>query len=183
MSAMKINPTFFLLVSLAFILLLNGCFNEETIDGGKKKPQSLATVEQVKIRFTENGILQAILYSDRLEERDKLTWGWVIKVDFFTDTDTIPDGAMIADSGVVHEGKGRNRREVSVFGNVKLDAPDGTILYSDSLRWNPRTQKIESKSKVKVIRGKEIIEGVGFTSDPGFEHIRIINVKGRLEEL
>ncbi len=167
----------------AALIMFSGCTDEDSTGELRKKPQSLASAENVRVKFTESGILQAILYANTLEDRKKLTWAWHIRVEFFTDTDTITDGGKAADSGSVREGRGMNKREVQVFGNVHLTAPDGTELYSDSLRWNPRTQEIESGSKVKVIRGKEIIHGVGFTSDPGFEHIRIINVKGRLEEL
>jgi len=180
---MKMKHKITVISAFAALMMFYGCTDEDSTGELRKKPQSLASAENVRVKFTENGILQAILYANILEDREKLTWAWHIRVEFFTDTNTIPDGGMVADSGFVREGRGINKREVQVFGNVELTAPDGTELYSDSLRWNPRTQEIESGSKVKVIRSKEIIHGVGFKSDMGFEHIRIVDVKGRLEEL
>ncbi|MCD6594352.1 LPS export ABC transporter periplasmic protein LptC [bacterium] len=164
------------------IMIFQGCSDNEVSNTSKTKPQSLSTTEKVKVKFTESGNLQAILYSDSLVDREKNTWGWNIDVDFFTGDDTISDGGMLADSGFVLDGRGTKRRQVLVFGNVHLTAPDGTELFADSLRWNPKTQQIESGSKVKVVKGKEIIHGIGFKSDPNFKHIKIINVSGRIEE-
>ena len=146
----------------------------------EQRPQSKSTIQRARITFTEGGKLQAILYASRLETRGELTFGWDIDVKFFTDDDTIPDGGMIADSGYVTEGTGRNRL-VKVFGNISLIAPDGTKLYADSLRWNPTTGKIESNSRVKVVRRTEMVEGIGIVSDPNFKEIRVKNVRGRLE--
>ncbi|RKZ35229.1 LPS export ABC transporter periplasmic protein LptC [bacterium] len=167
-----------------FFVQFCGCASEdETEQSSSNRPQSQTTAEQVKVKFTESGRLQAILYSNRMEEKDNLTWSWNIDVDFFTDDDTIADGGMKADSGYVLSGGSSRKRQVTVFGNVHLIAPDGTELFADSLRWNPAKQQIESNSKVKVIRGKDVVEGIGFESDPNFMHIRIINVKGKLEQL
>jgi len=136
-------------------------------------------MDNAKIYFTENGALQSILYASQMVERNKITYGMEIKVDFFKDKDTIPDGGMTADSGFVNEGKGRNRI-VTVLGDVHLISPDGVELFADSLRWNPRNQQIESESKVKIINGNEVIEGTGFMSDAGFQKIRLKQVKGQM---
>ena len=172
--------TSFVLLSI-FIAVAIGC------SGGDENAQSSAersgtTADRIKVYFTEEGKLQAILYASRIEERDKSTFGWDIDVDFFADNDTIPDGGMVADSGIVKKGRGRRKSEVSVFGNVHLTAPDGTELFSDSLRWNPRAQMIESNSQVKIVRGDEVINGVGFVSDASFKKIRIKKVSGKIEQ-
>lgn len=160
-------------------LLMSGC-SEQSESRTSGSAKSVTEADTVKVYFTESGKLQAILYSLKMEERKEITWGWNIKVDFFRDEDSIPDGYMVADSGAVKQGRGRRKSEVSVFGNVHLIAPDGTELFSDSLRWNPRRQLIESNSEVKIIRGDETIIGKGFTSDPNFEKIRVKQVSGKI---
>ncbi len=170
-----------ILLSIFSIALFISCSNENS-SAQTKEVGSSTSADTVKIYFTEEGNLQAILYATRMEERKKLTWGWNIKVDFFSDKDSIADGGMVADSGVVKKGRGRRRSEVEVFGDVHLTAPDGTELFSDSLRWNPRAQMIESNSKVKIIRGAEVIDGVGFVSDASFKKIRVKKVSGRIEQ-
>lgn len=170
-----------ILLSTFSVALFIGCSNDNR-SAQTKAVSSGTSADTVKIYFTEDGNLQAILYATRMEERKKLTWGWNIKVDFFSDNDSIADGGMVADSGVVKKGRGRRRSKVEVFGNVHLTAPDGTELFSDSLRWNPRTQMVESNSKVKIVRGTEVIDGIGFVSDANFKKIRVKKVSGRIEE-
>jgi len=167
-----------LLVFLLFSFLGISC-ERDNLAHGKRKPQNKAELEQAKIIFTEEGILQAILDADKMETRGSIIWGWNINVKFYQPKDSVPNGGMLADSGYVGQGVGR-RRMVSVFGNISLEAPDGTKLYSDSLRWNPQKGQVESGSKVKVVRGNEIIVGVGFISDPNFEKIRVKNVSGTI---
>jgi len=167
-----------LLVFLLFSFLGISCERDD-LAHEKRKPQNKAELEQAKIIFTEEGILQAILDADKMETRGSIIWGWNINVKFYQPKDSVPNGGMLADSGYVGQGVGR-RRIVSVFGNVSLEAPDGTKLYSDSLRWNPQKGQVESGSKVKVVRGNEIIVGVGFISDPNFEKIRVKNVSGTI---
>jgi len=159
-----------------------GCSEESGTESKSQKPKSLAVAQKVRIKFTEAGKLQAILYADRVVDYDSLTWGWNLKADFFADDDTIPDGGMTADSGYVRQDR-RGRRMVSVFGNVHLISPDSTELFADSLRWNPKYQQIESNSQVKIVRGQDVIEGTGFVSDPNFKHIRVLNVRGRMKKL
>ena len=176
---------FSLTSALAFFIatmIFQGCSNDEVSDTPTHStPKSFSTAYNTEVKFTEGGNLQAILHADSLVDRGKNTYAWNIKVDFFADRDTIYDGKMTADSGFVVKSKGVRRQRVSVFGDVHLIAPDGTELYSDSLRWNPKTQQIESGSKVKIVRGKEVIHGTGFKSDPNFEHIKIIDVSGKIE--
>ena len=164
------------------LMLFWGCSGEDEKETRSQSPRSLAVATNVKIRFTESGKLQAILYASKVADYDTLTWGWNLRADFFTDSDTVADGGMTADSGYVKQDRA-GRRVVSVFGNVRLVAPDGTRLFADSLRWNPKYQQIESNSKVRIIRGADTIEGTGFVSDPNFKHIRVVNVRGRIKKL
>ncbi len=162
----------------ALLWVFWGCAKSR--DESRAPSGSASQTEAVKVFFTEGGRLQAILYANRLEERDGTTWGWDIKVDFFPAGDTIPRGGMVADSGFVL-GRGTRRRTVAVFGDVVLVAPDGTKLFADSLRWNPKNHQIESGSAVRLVRGREVIEGVGFRSDPNFQHITVTQVRGKIE--
>jgi len=163
----------------AFVVILLGCSKTDT--GVVETTKNASTADTVKVYITDGGKLQAILNALRMEERNKATWAWNIDVDFFQDGDTIADGGMIADSGKIEQSKGMKRSHVNVFGHVHLIAPDGTQLFSDSLRWNPTKQQIESNSKVKIIKGNEIIEGIGFSSDANFQRIHVKKVHGKID--
>ena len=169
-----------LLIHLFFFI--TGCSEDRQSSTNGAGKKSLTLVDTVKVYFTDAGKLQAILYALRMEEVKGVTWGWDIRVDFFQDDDEKPDGYMVADSGMVKQGRGRRRSEVSVFGDVHLTAPDGTELFADSLRWNPRRQMVESNSDVRIVRGSEVVEGRGFTSDPNFNRIRVKSVRGKIEQ-
>lgn len=168
------------LLVFLFSVVVIGCSSSERKGVSSDKAETQA--DTVSVFFTNNGKLQAILFAPKMIQRNGFTWAWSISARFFPDDDTVARGGLKADSGFVSPGYG-DRRTVCLFGNVHLVSPDSTQLFSDSLRWNPVSQKIETNSSVRMVRKEGSLEGKGLVSDPNFKNIRILNVRGKFKSL
>ncbi|MBK7092955.1 MAG: LPS export ABC transporter periplasmic protein LptC [bacterium] len=62
---------------------------------------------------------------------------------------------------------------MSVFGNVKAWTQDNRRLVADSLRWNAKTELIETEGYVEIYRGEDMISGYGLETDQRLEHTTI----------
>ncbi|MGB5107443.1 MAG: LPS export ABC transporter periplasmic protein LptC [Candidatus Zixiibacteriota bacterium] len=58
---------------------------------------------------------------------------------------------------------------MSVFGHVKAWTNDNRRLVADSLRWNAKTEKIETEGYVEIYRGEDMISGFGLEADQRLE--------------
>lgn len=164
---------------LAFFFIIS-CSSDEKKGASSEKSGTQA--DTMSVFFTNEGNLQAILFAPKMVRRDEYTWAWNISARFFPNNDTVVKGGLKADSGFVAPGYG-DKRVVCLFGNVHLVSPDSIELFSDSLRWNPVSQKIETNSSVKMVHKDETLEGTGLISDPNFKNMRILNVKGKFKSI
>lgn len=172
---------FRLSVALLFVLAFAGCEKaEQPTLHQSLEDQADRIMHNASMEFTEEGLLTAKLNSEKLLFFDDrhIIWGYEIHVDFF-DRDGRLAGILLADSGWVKS----ETREVTVYGNVKVDMDDGTRLWADSLSYYPGVERIKTQSDVRIERRGENISGNSFDSDLNFEDIRISgNVSGRLRD-
>ena len=88
---------------------------------------------------------------------------------------------VVSDSGLVLERSG----DLKAYGDVRVLTGDSIKLYTDSLSWDNRNEKILVKGGFKYISKREEFEGEGLESDPELKHIivkRKIKGKGSIEE-
>jgi len=105
-------------------------------------------------------------------------WGFGLTVDFFDDKGK-HTSVLRADSALVRE----KQRFLEVFGNVKILTDDGRTLASDHLVWDDRRRLITTDGYVAITKGKDVMSGYGFESDPELKHIRLHReVTGRLTD-
>jgi LPS export ABC transporter protein LptC len=72
---------------------------------------------------------------------------------------------------------------MAVFGHVKAWTNDDRRLVADSLRWNARTEKIETEGYVEIYRGENMVSGYGLEADQRLEHTIIKrNPRGSFNE-
>lgn len=57
--------------------------------------------------------------------------------------------------------------------SVVVATPEGDTLRTESLRWDPRTKKIDTDAAFSLARGKDILTGVGLETDPDLRHYRV----------
>lgn len=50
--------------------------------------------------------------------------------------------------------------------SVRVVTPDGDLLESDYLRWDPVAERLSTDRAFRFVRGQDIVTGVGFEADP-----------------
>ena len=89
-------------------------------------------------------------------------------VDFFDE-----DGAHVSQLTSKHGVIQRTTRDMRAFDDVEIVTDEGLRLESDEVRWASRSGKIVSDTRVRFTRGRNVLTGVGFESDPSLENIEI----------
>jgi LPS export ABC transporter protein LptC len=91
-----------------------------------------------------------------------------LRVDFYQGSDAIRSH-LVADSGSVDSEKG----ELRARGHVVVTTPEGNRLETSELFWDRKNTKVRSEDSVRLIRGTDVLTGVGFESDPNLEHYEL----------
>jgi len=138
-------------------------------------------VENTTMIFTLNGVKSAeikVRYLEKYQKKD-LSKGKGIYADIY-DQEGKHISTLRADSGWIRE----KRQEITVLGNVVVKSDQGVILETQSLSWNPRTNKVTTEDFVKITKGKDIITGYGLEADQGLKELKIKKeVKGKIKEV
>ena len=72
---------------------------------------------------------------------------------------------------------------VSAMGKVEVVQRDGTVVLTDSLAWNPETQRITTDAPVEIRQGGDVIRGIGLDADPSLDDVVLKgSVSGRVED-
>lgn len=71
-----------------------------------------------------------------------------------------------------------NERVWEAKGNVVVKNTKGEVLNTEYLVWDEAKAIIYSNKLVKIVTGKDVIIGEGFTADQTFEKWKITKVKG-----
>ena len=105
----------------------------------------------------------AAMYNDR-----NLVDARTIQIEFF-DSKGKRTSTLVADQGLVDQ----RTNNLEAVGRVRIVTETGVHMETDSLRWVNRTQKIVSDAFVKVTRGRDVVTGYGFESDPSLDHFHL----------
>ena len=164
-----------------FLILLVGFFYacqedvKPTVDKDLAPGDELPTQESwnSEIYLTEAGLLKAIVYSDHIQayEEKKATYLEGVKIDFYT-----PEGVK---SSQLTSKRGRlddATKNMYAIDSVVAVNDSGTVLETDELMWENKTQKIKTDKFVTITTDVEKIEGYGFESDQGLEHYTIYDI-------
>jgi LPS export ABC transporter protein LptC len=119
-----------------------------------------------EIYLTSEGRRKATIKSDTLMTyaRVDTTLLYHVTVLFF-DSTGIQTSTLTADSSRVSQ----RANTMSVFGHVKAWTNDSRKLVADSLRWNAKTERIETEGYVEIYRGEDMISGYGLEADQRLE--------------
>jgi len=88
-----------------------------------------------------------------------------IRVDFF-DEQGARSSELTAREGEIQQAT----RDMTARGNVVLMTTEGTRMTTEEMRFSNREQLMTSDRLVRVERGGDVLEGVGFSSDPNLRH-------------
>lgn len=152
------------LALFASVLILGGC-------GGGRKPGAVSAggelpdqeVTDFVLTETDQGRPQWTLYA-----RDAATYtarnvviSHAIRVDFFDE-----HGARSSEL-TAHEGEIQQQtRDMTARGDVVLQTTEGTRMTTEELHFSNQRQLITSDRLVRVERQGNVVEGIGFSSDP-----------------
>jgi LPS export ABC transporter protein LptC len=69
-------------------------------------------------------------------------------------------------------------QDMIAYGNVIVKSDSGTTLYSDTLKWDNKRQKIISEIPVMITSDTDTLYGDSFISDQNLENYEITNSRG-----
>jgi LPS export ABC transporter protein LptC len=150
------------------VLLVSGCTYEEPSVRPSSQTFPTSEATNATTEFLTGSIVTTRLHSGRIiqfAESDS-AWAYVLHADFY-DSTGLHTSTLTADSALVREG----RRLMEVFGQFNVLTDKGTTLESSHLAWNDASQTVSTDSFVVVTRGKDVMSGYGFQSDPDLTRI------------
>jgi LPS export ABC transporter protein LptC len=150
------------------VILLIACSRseeEESRPGGRAVDQE---VKKFRLVQTLWGDKTWELEAERLEEREDTTWVYDFTLLFY-DREGIQTSTLFVDSGTVFERLG----DLNAYGRVRVQTGDGSVLKTESLRWNQMDRLIETDDPVVVEKGDKVVRGTGLVSDANLDHITI----------
>jgi LPS export ABC transporter protein LptC len=69
-------------------------------------------------------------------------------------------------------------KDIEIYDSVVVISKDGSILRTQKLLWNNKTQRVSTDLYVKITTPKEEVEGIGFESDQMLKNYTIFKVTG-----
>jgi LPS export ABC transporter protein LptC len=127
-------------------------------------------MENSTITFSQEGIKSAVIHAEYVAVYEKLDLKKATKVhvDFFDETGR-QTSFLVADSGFIQEKK----QKFEARGNVVVTTEENVKLATESLRWNPESNKIITDDFVTITKGSDIITGIGLEADEELKHFVI----------
>ncbi|MGD9898230.1 MAG: LPS export ABC transporter periplasmic protein LptC [Calditrichaceae bacterium] len=96
-----------------------------------------------------------------------------LQVDFYNSNGE-HTSVLNSDGGWIHDVK----QDMYAYGNVVVISDSGATLYTDTLQWDNKLQKIISNIPVKITTEDDTLYGDSFISDPGLSNYELINSRG-----
>jgi len=162
---------------LGFSLILFSCgANEEEL---LESRLSLPDQESwgVKILLTKEGDLRAQIVSGHLEkynEKEFILLENDVKVDFF-DNNENHSSVITSDKAEVDQVS----NDMKAIGNVVAIADSGITLYSKTLTYNSKKEKLYTKESIMITTyDSDTLYGVGFESDSDLKNWHILDPSG-----
>jgi len=124
-------------------------------------------VQDFAITETDAGTVEWKLYAQKAQMFDvkNLITAYGVRVNFF-DEKGKQSSQLTAREGDINQVS----RDMTARGNVVILNSDGTRMSTQSLRFLNREQKIVSDELVRVEQKGNVLQGVGFESDPNLKH-------------
>lgn len=98
-----------------------------------------------------------------------------LQVDFYNEMGE-HTSVLTSDGGKIFDLK----QDMVAYGNVVVVSDSGLTLFTDTLKWNNKEQKIYSEIPVKIIsQDQDTLYGNSFISDPNLINYEIVNPRGK----
>lgn len=167
-------------------LLVPGCARDRKaspVGSGAELPDQEVT--DFVLTETDQGRPQWTLYARYAAtyQAKNLVVSRDIRVDFFDDKGQ-RSSELTANQGEIQQ----QTRDMTARGNVVLQTTEGTRMTTEVLHFSNGNQQITSDQLVRVERRGDVLDGVGFSSDPNLHHFEFktqvhATVRGKSGEL
>ena len=131
----------------------------------------------VNIILTNQGIIRAKVESGHLEkynEKEFILLNNNVKVDFF-DVNENHTSVLTSQQAEVDQ----KSNDMKAFGNVVVVSDSGITLYSETLSWESKDEKLQTKEEIMITTlDNDTLYGIGFESDSDLENWKIIEPSG-----
>ena len=149
-------------------LVLAGCGERrELAPAGKSGVLPDEEVQDFALTETNSGTVEWKLYAQKAEMYDvkNTITATGVRVNFFDDKGK-QSSQLTSREGEINQ----VTRDMTARGNVVILNSDGTRMSTQSLTFLNREQKIVSDELVRVEQKGNVLQGVGFESDPNLKH-------------
>ena len=160
------------------ILLFNGCSsnsNQNVLPSGLEYPDQESW--GVTIILTDSSLERARIKSGHLEKYNKKQYillDEMVEVDFY---DKNEEHVAVLNS-LKAEVK-QNSNNMKAIGNVVAISDSGITLYTDTLLWDAKREKMTTLDPVMITtEDSDTLYGIGFESDSDFKNWKILNPSG-----
>ena len=131
----------------------------------------------VNIVLTDQGMIRAKIRTGHLEkynEKEFIMLDSSVIVDFF-DSDEKHTSILTSNRAEVDQ----SSNDMKAIGNVVAVSDSGISLYSNTLIWDSKNEKLRTKDKIMITTlDEDTLYGIGFESDSDLENWKIINPSG-----
>jgi LPS export ABC transporter protein LptC len=131
----------------------------------------------VTIILTNKGLMRAKIRSGHLEkynEKEFVLLDRDVTVDFFDDKE---QHTSVLTSKTAEVDQASN--DMKALGNVVAVSDSGITLYSETLTWNSKDEKLHTKDNIMITTlEKDTLYGVGFESDSDMKNWKILSPSG-----
>ena len=171
----------YLIWAIVFSLLIYGC-SKETPNEELSKGIDFPDQESwgVTIILTDSSIERARVKSGHLEkynQKQHILLDENVEIDFF---DKKQKHVAVLNSYKAEVDQKTNN--MKAVGNVIAISDSGITLYTDTLYWDAKNEKMSTENSVMITTlEKDTLHGVGFESDSDLENWKILNPSGVTE--
>jgi LPS export ABC transporter protein LptC len=140
------------------------------VNGDKPAQVSYKT----SMNFSSDGLLRAILHAGRVQTFDLQHYSLLdsgVKVDFYNGTG-VHSSILTSDRAKVNS----TNNNMTAYGHVHIVSDSGTIVDTDSLDWDNKSQTIHSTAAVHIVeKDGRTTDGIGFESDQNLANYHILH--------
>ena len=163
--------------SVLFLVLLSSCSRDTVQDLPLREGMPDQESWGVIIILTNEGTIRAKVRSGRLEkynEKEFVMLDSSVTVDFF-DNKEQHTSVLTSEKAEINQAS----NDMEAMGNVVAVSDSGITLYSESLTWNSRKEKLHTKDNIMITTLEtDTLYGVGFESDSDLKNWKILSPSG-----
>lgn len=128
-----------------------------------------------QVTFSDSGNIKAVLKAGKISVFNKKGYTLIdsgANVDFYSKGEKV--STLTSKRGKILEPS----KDIEIYDSVLVVSKEGSMLRTQKLLWNNKTQRVSTDVYVKITTPKEEVEGIGFESDQMLKNYTIFKVTG-----